>query len=73
MTNSKRYINSHRSLRRQVARAWNGGVAFDGDQRSASRSMYPTWQGIAHVPPVRTLGQFVTQIRHGDVRAIPFE
>ena len=24
--------------------------------------------GIAHVPPVRTLRQFVTQVRHGDVR-----
>ena len=29
--------------------------------------------GIAHVPPVRTLRQFVTQVRHGDVRVVPFE
>ena len=26
--------------------------------------------GIAHVPPVRTLRQFVTRVRHGDVRTI---
>jgi hypothetical protein len=29
--------------------------------------------GIAHVPPVRTLRQFVTQVRHGNVRAIAFK
>ena len=26
--------------------------------------------GTAHVPPMRTLRQFVTQVRHGDVRTI---
>jgi hypothetical protein len=26
--------------------------------------------GIAHVPPMRALRQFVTQVRHGDVRPI---
>src|SRR5215831_20037798 len=26
--------------------------------------------GIAHVSPVRTLRQFMTQVRHGDVRAV---
>jgi hypothetical protein len=28
---------------------------------------------IANVLPVRTLRQFVTQIRHGDVRAVPVD
>jgi hypothetical protein len=38
--------------------------------KCASQSTYFDLTGIAHVPPVRTLRRFVTQVRHGDDRTI---